>query len=56
MSDETYHKFKKDDVDQFMDNDIYLPTRTIYMGSTYYDSYDGESDAPVDTFEHFCFR
>lgn len=43
MSDETYHKFKKDDVDQFMDNDIYLPTRTIYMGSTYYDTYEGES-------------
>jgi ATP-dependent protease ClpP protease subunit len=35
MSDEldVYHKFKKDDVDQFMDNHIYLPTRTIYMGS-----------------------
>lgn len=35
MSDDldVYHKFKKDDVDQFMDNHIYLPTRTIYMGS-----------------------
>jgi len=31
-----YHKFKKDDVDQFMENDIYLPTRTIYMGSLHY--------------------
>lgn len=39
---ETYHKFKKDDVDQFMDNDIYLPTRTIYMGSALYTE-DGES-------------
>lgn len=38
MSDDIdmYHKFKKDDVDQFMDNDIYLPTRTIYMGSSIY--------------------
>lgn len=33
MSDEKYHKFGKDDIDHFMDNDIYLPTRTIYMGS-----------------------
>ena len=33
MSDDIYHKFKKDDIDHFMDNDIYLPTRTIYMGS-----------------------
>jgi len=34
MSDtDIYHKFKKDDIDQFMDSDIYLPTRTIYMGS-----------------------
>jgi hypothetical protein len=30
---EIYHRFRKDDVDQFMDNDIYLPTRTVYMGS-----------------------
>ncbi len=44
MSDEldVYHKFKKDDVDQFMDNHIYLPTRTIYMGSIG-ESSDGES-------------
>lgn len=44
MADEIdmYHKFKKDDVDQFMDNDIYLPTRTIYMGSIHYLE-DGES-------------
>lgn len=43
MTDETtYHKFKKDDVDQFMDNDIYLPTRTIYMGSALYTE-EGES-------------
>jgi len=42
MSEEMYHKFKKDDVDQFMDNDIYLPTRTIYIGSTSADE-NGES-------------
>ena len=46
MSDETYHKFKKDDVDQFMDNDIYLPTRTIYMGSV--NSLDDGEEAGVD--------
>lgn len=40
---ETYHRFKKDDVDQFMDNDIYLPTRTIYMGSALYTEEGGES-------------
>jgi ATP-dependent protease ClpP protease subunit len=28
-----YHGFKKDDIDKFIDYDIYLPTRTIYMGS-----------------------
>ena len=43
MSDDVYHKFKKDDVDQFIENDIYLPTRTIYMGSTSSDLYEGES-------------
>jgi ATP-dependent Clp endopeptidase proteolytic subunit ClpP len=43
MSDDTYHKFKKDDIDQFMENDIYLPTRTIYMGSAYTDYEGGES-------------
>lgn len=42
MSDEKYHKFGKDDIDHFMDNDIYLPTRTIYMGSAAY-SEDGET-------------
>jgi len=43
MSDvEHYHKFKKDDIDQFMDNDIYIPTRTIYMGSVFATE-DGES-------------
>lgn len=42
MTDETYHKFKKDDVDQFMDNDVYLPTRTIFMGSAIYTE-EGES-------------
>jgi ATP-dependent Clp endopeptidase proteolytic subunit ClpP len=46
MSDDTYHKFKKDDVDQFMENDIYLPTRTIYMGSMQSD-WDGY-EAGVD--------
>jgi ATP-dependent protease ClpP protease subunit len=48
MSDEldVYHKFKKDDVDQFMDNHIYLPTRTIYMGSM--NSYDGDQESGVD--------
>jgi ATP-dependent protease ClpP protease subunit len=40
---ETYHKFKKDDIDQFMDNDIYIPTRTIYMGSSSYLEDDSES-------------
>ena len=46
MSDEldVYHKFKKDDVDQFMDNHIYLPTRTIYMGSMSSSDDEGESD------------
>lgn len=42
MTDDVFHKFKKDDVDQFMDNDIYLPTRTLYMGSVDSDE-DGES-------------
>lgn len=43
MSDvEHYHKFKKDDIDQFMDNDIYIPTRTIYMGSVFLTE-EGES-------------
>jgi ATP-dependent protease ClpP protease subunit len=46
MSEDTFHKFKKDDVDQFMDNDLYLPTRTIYMGSvsTYEDGEEGGVD------------
>jgi ATP-dependent protease ClpP protease subunit len=39
---DVYHKFKKDDIDQFMDNDIYLPTRTVYMGSMFYTE-DGET-------------
>lgn len=39
MSD-TYHKFKKDDIEHFMENDLYLPTRTVYMGSAH--MYDGE--------------
>jgi ATP-dependent Clp endopeptidase proteolytic subunit ClpP len=43
MSNDTYHKFKKDDVDQFMENDIYLPTRTIYMGSASTDDEGCES-------------
>lgn len=45
MTDEldVYHKFKKDDVDQFMDNHIYLPTRTIYMGSMSSSDDEGES-------------
>jgi ATP-dependent protease ClpP protease subunit len=30
---QNYHKFKTDDIDKFIDYDIYLPTRTIYMGS-----------------------
>ena len=42
MSDDIYHKLTKDDIDHFMDNDIYLPTRTIYMGSNGYDE-GGES-------------
>jgi ATP-dependent protease ClpP protease subunit len=47
MSDDvTYHKFKKDDVDQFMDNDIYLPTRTIYMGSA--NHYEDGEESGVD--------
>lgn len=46
MSDQTYHKFKKDDVDQFMDNNIYLPTRTIYMGSIH--SFDDGDESGVD--------
>jgi ATP-dependent protease ClpP protease subunit len=45
MSDENYHKFKKDDIDHFMDNDIYLPTRTIYMGSA---AYSGDGESGVD--------
>lgn len=40
-----YHKFKKDDVDQFMDNDIYMPTRTIWMGSV---SYVDDEESGVD--------
>lgn len=40
MSETKYHRFKRDDIDQFIDNDIYFPTRTIYMGSQMY--VDGE--------------
>jgi ATP-dependent Clp endopeptidase proteolytic subunit ClpP len=36
MAEVKYHRFKRDDVDQFIDNDIYFPTRTIYMGSQTY--------------------
>jgi ATP-dependent protease ClpP protease subunit len=43
MSDENYHKFKKDDIEHFMDSDIYLPTRTVYIGSANYDEYGGET-------------
>lgn len=46
MSNDVYHKFKKDDVDQFMDNDIYLPTRTIYMGSA--TTYEDGDESGVD--------
>lgn len=46
MSDDIYHKFKKDDVDQFMDNDIYLPTRTVYMGSA--STWDTGEESGVD--------
>lgn len=41
---------KKDDIDQFMDNGIYLPTRTIYMGSSYYLE-DDESGVDFDMAE-----
>ena len=40
--DDIYHKLTKDDIDHFMDNEIYLPTRTIWMGSANADE-DGES-------------
>jgi len=33
----------RDDLDRFHDYNIYLPTRTIYMGSEFYDPNDGES-------------
>lgn len=33
----------RDDLDRFHDYNIYLPTRTIYMGSEQYDIDDGES-------------
>jgi len=39
-------KFTRDDVDKFVDNDIYLPTRTIYIGTVSTDS-NGDS-AGVD--------
>lgn len=26
-------RFQKDDIDHFLDNDVYLPTRTLWMGS-----------------------
>lgn len=42
MSDDIYHKLTKDDIDHFMDNDIYVPTRSIWMGSANADE-DGES-------------
>jgi len=48
-----YHKFKKDDVDQFMDNGIYLPTRTIYMGSVHNLSDDEESGTDHSMAERF---
>jgi len=33
----------KDDIDKFFDCDIYIPTRTIFMGSASYDISEGES-------------
>lgn len=45
MTDDIYHKLTKDDIDHFMDNDIYLPTRTIWMGSN---SSDENGEAGVD--------
>lgn len=45
MSDEKWHKFGKGDIDHFMDNDLYIPTRTIYMGSA---SEGEEGESGVD--------
>lgn len=42
MSSDVYHKFKKDDIETFLDNDLYLPTRTIFMGSS--GSYEGSEN------------
>ena len=36
-------KIQKDDIDHFMDNDIYIPTRTLYVGSHGSDEYGNES-------------
>ena len=33
----------RDDIARFHDDDIYVPTRTIYIGSAYYDPEHGES-------------
>ena len=35
-------KLNKDDIDKFHNYGIYVPNRTIYMGSEFFDS-DGES-------------
>jgi len=45
MTDDIYHKLTKDDIEHFMDNDIYLPTRTIWVGSN---SSDEEGESGVD--------
>jgi ATP-dependent Clp endopeptidase proteolytic subunit ClpP len=36
-------KMQRDDIDKFFDYEIYLPTRTLYMGSASYDEENGES-------------
>lgn len=36
-------RLNRDDIDRFHDYSLYIPTRTIYMGSESYDSEDGES-------------
>lgn len=37
------NKIQRDDVACFQDYDVHIPTRTLYMGSIYSDSYEGDS-------------
>jgi ATP-dependent Clp endopeptidase proteolytic subunit ClpP len=46
-------KSLKDDIDHFFGNDMYVPTRTIYMGSAQYSIENGESGVDGAMAERF---